>query len=78
MITKRSSSRWAALAAILLFAAFALPAPASAMQDPGTRAGIVQLPTGSQCALTRIGNQFVRCDALTGAGADAPSWVPER
>src|SRR5262245_9457660 len=29
------------------------------------------------CPLRRLGTQFVRCDVLTGAGAQAPLWVPE-
>ncbi len=29
------------------------------------------------CPLERIGDQFVRCDNLTGAGAPAPWFVPE-
>ena len=30
------------------------------------------------CPLERIGTQLVRCDNLTGAGAAAPSWIPEQ
>lgn len=29
------------------------------------------------CTLARVGHQFVRCDDSTGAGARAPSWIPE-
>jgi len=29
------------------------------------------------CPLTRLGDQFVRCDNLTGAGVPAPWFVPE-
>ena len=32
----------------------------------------------NQCPLERIGDQFVRCDNLTGAGVAAPSYVPEQ
>ncbi len=32
----------------------------------------------AQCPLTRIDTQFVRCDDLTGAGVEAPSWIPEQ
>jgi hypothetical protein len=31
----------------------------------------------AQCPLRRIGSQLVRCDTLTGAGATAPTWIPE-
>ena len=31
-----------------------------------------------RCLLERIGDQLVRCDNLTGAGAVAPPWVPEQ
>jgi hypothetical protein len=31
-----------------------------------------------RCKLERIGDQLVRCDNLTGAGALAPPWVPEQ
>jgi hypothetical protein len=30
-----------------------------------------------RCPLRRIDTQLVRCDALTGAGVRAPSWIPE-
>jgi hypothetical protein len=30
------------------------------------------------CPLERIGTQLVRCDNLTGAGVEAPSWIPEQ
>jgi hypothetical protein len=32
---------------------------------------------GNDCPLRRIGTQFVRCDNLTGAGVQAPNWIPE-
>lgn len=78
MNASHHAARWAAPAAVALFFVVAVPSPAAAMQDPGTLGGIVQQSTDQQCPLTRIGNQFVRCDSLTGAGAAAPSWVPER
>lgn len=66
-----------ALAAILISSAAAVPAVAR--QDPGgpptSPSTLIQNPW--DCALTRIGTQFVRCDDLTGAGVPAPSWVPE-
>jgi len=30
------------------------------------------------CPLERLGDQFVRCDNLTGAGVAAPAFVPEQ
>ncbi|TPV49412.1 hypothetical protein FJ661_15840 [Pseudarthrobacter phenanthrenivorans] len=32
----------------------------------------------ADCPLERIGDQFVRCDNLTGAGVKAPFWIPEQ
>ena len=73
MISTRTR-RWTvgALAAVLL----AVSTPAFASQDPGTPGGPTA-PSSSNCPLTRIGTQFVRCDNLTGNGVPAPSWVPE-
>ncbi|MHA7175664.1 hypothetical protein ACX80D_03325 [Arthrobacter sp. Sr24] len=71
-------SRWAGAGAAILFLVVAIPAPAHARQDPGTLDGIVQVLPEHQCPLTRIGQQYVRCGALTGAGSAAPSWVPEQ
>lgn len=36
------------------------------------------LNTYVDCPLERIGSQLVRCDNLTGAGVDAPYWIPEQ
>ncbi len=77
MYASHPAPRWAGLAAAALLLAFAVPAPAVAIQDPGTSGGLVPVLTGQLCPLTRIGTQFIRCDALTGAGVPAPSWVPE-
>ena len=30
------------------------------------------------CPLERVGEQFVRCDDLTGDGSPAPRWFPEQ
>ncbi|PYI66685.1 hypothetical protein CVV68_12790 [Arthrobacter livingstonensis] len=76
MYVLHPAPRWTGLAAALLLA-FVVPAPADARQDPVTSGGMVPVVTGQQCPLTRIDTQFVRCDALTGAGVPAPSWVPE-
>lgn len=58
-----------------VFPAFFLsagPAPATAGYDEEV------LNTYVDCPLERIGTQLVRCDNLTGAGVDAPSWIPEQ
>ncbi|MDQ0575460.1 hypothetical protein [Agromyces albus] len=60
------------------FLSLAAAGPASARPDTPPPASIVQSSPAQRCQLTRIGNQFVRCDNLTGAGVAAPSWVPEQ
>jgi hypothetical protein len=50
--------------------------PAAARPDPA-QWPVVHVDDG-QCPLERIGTQFVRCDALTGAGVPAPSYIPEQ
>ncbi|WP_269939447.1 hypothetical protein [Arthrobacter sp. HY1533] len=77
-LTSTKATRRAGVGAIVLFLAFAVTAPASARLDPGTSGGIILPSTTQQCAMERIGPQLIRCDSLTGAGATAPSWVPER
>jgi hypothetical protein len=63
---------------LLVTAALALPAvPAHARPDPGPAPVVVQLESRT-CTLTRVGSHYARCDAHTGAGAAAPSWVPEQ
>ncbi|MDJ0313568.1 hypothetical protein [Arthrobacter sp. H35-D1] len=69
--------RPASIAVAALLMSLTVPATANARQDPGTLEGTVTVVTNQHCKQTRIGTQFVRCDALTGAGAAAPSWVPE-
>ncbi|MFL4478471.1 hypothetical protein ACIPUB_09380 [Paeniglutamicibacter sp. ORCA_105] len=70
--------RFAGLTAALALA-LAGSSPALAKPDPGG-----PLIQGQQtmdtkaCSLERIGTQLIRCDSLTGAGARAPSWIPER
>ena len=77
MHTTHRALQPASIAIAALIMAVTVPAPANACQDPGTLEGTVTVVTDGHCKLTRIGTQFVRCDALTGAGAAAPSWVPE-
>ena len=53
-----------------------LPIPADVAHDPGTiRARAL---TSQTCSLERVELQYVRCDNLTGAGATAPLWLPQR
>ncbi|GAA1057210.1 hypothetical protein GCM10017608_07740 [Agromyces luteolus] len=69
-------------ASALLFAGTALVAtiaatPANARPEPAPGPTAVLQTTGP-CLLERVGTQFVRCDDLTGAGAPAPSHIPEQ
>jgi len=52
-------------------------APTSAAEDPGVPS---RAPSASHanCLLLRVGDQYVRCDNLTGAGVPAPRWIPEQ
>ena len=77
MIQTRFSSRLVASAAAGLIVLGAGVSPAAAVQDPG---GPVATSTLSWRAavLERIGTQFVRGDYLTGAGVEAPSYLPEQ
>jgi hypothetical protein len=49
---------------------------ASARPEPAPPAAVVSDP--GLCPLTRVGDQFTRCDDLTGAGVPAPAWIPEQ
>jgi hypothetical protein len=60
------------------FLSFTAIGPAGAIPEPAPSAPTVQSSAWQRCPLTRIGDQFVRCDNLTGAGVAAPSWVPEQ
>ncbi|QGN57773.1 hypothetical protein [Nostocoides sp. HKS02] len=68
MHTTTRHSRWATQAlagAIILATLKSVPASAQVTYD-------------DICPLTRLGTQLVRCDNLTGNGATAPLWVPQR
>lgn len=66
------------LAAVLV-ALLAASGPAVAKPDPGPSAGAAHLiSTPARCPLSRIDTQLVRCDNLTGAGVEAPRWMPRR
>jgi hypothetical protein len=72
MFTPVRPSRITALALLLPF--LLLPAsPATARSGQAA-----DYFTYSNCPLERIGTQLVRCDILTGTGADAPYWIPEQ
>jgi hypothetical protein len=69
---------------LVAIAALALATASSgnawARQDPGDPAPSTASQTRvyPHCPLERIGDQFVRCDNLTGAGVPAPWYVPEQ
>lgn len=84
MNSARKTTRFAGLVFASLAVALAASSPAYARLGPGgpivdeqTTLSTVTTDT-STCSLARIGTQLVRCDSLTGAGVEAPSWVPER
>lgn len=68
----RSPRRTQGVAALLFVAALATAGPAFGFPDEATG------PSFVPCPLERIGSQLVRCDNLTGAGVEAPSWIPEQ
>lgn len=51
---------------------------ASAIPEPAPSPAPMTSGYDRPCELTRVGDQLVRCDDLTGTGAPAPSWVPEQ
>jgi hypothetical protein len=75
----RTTTRGSAALAGLLLSVLAVAAPASASDDPGPAVPPASTTTdGGGCWLERVGTQLVRCDDLTGAGATAPTFIPER
>jgi hypothetical protein len=75
----RNQIRSAVLAGGLLVTTLVIAGPATASPDPGAPVpGDRATMTLLQCELERVGTQLVRCDDLTGAGATAPTYVPER
>ena len=65
-----------ALAATSLLLPGATIGSASARQDPGEVRVTAIGTSPDRCDLARAGNQFVRCDYLTGNGVAAPAWIP--
>ena len=51
--------------------------PATAAPDPGEPRHPGVTASANNCSLTRVEQQFVRSDYLTGAGVPAPLWIPE-
>jgi len=51
------------------------PGSATALPRPASDDRYAQT---ANCPLERVGEQFVRCDDLTGDGSPAPLWVPEQ
>jgi hypothetical protein len=66
----------AAAAALVVIGLTALPA--TARPDPGEPLDAPVATQETNCALARVGTQFVKCDDLTGNGVAAPATVPER
>lgn len=65
--------------AALMLTLPAASGPAMAEPDPGPSVVVANpMNTSTQCPLSRIDTQFVRCDNLTGAGVKAPQWVLRR
>jgi hypothetical protein len=65
----------AATGALLLGAAAAALSPGAAMSAQWPPATFT-VKVSASCSLERIGDQFVKCDNLTGAGVRAPAFVP--
>ena len=51
---------------------------AAALPDPGPPPASLSFSKHQQCLLERVGQQYTRCDNLTGNGVPAPTWIPER
>jgi hypothetical protein len=67
--------RHAAVFAAALIVASGL-ASAAASAEPEPHATVYT--RAAECGLTRIADQLMRCDNLTGAGVSAPPWVREQ
>ncbi len=79
----RTTQTVSALACAAVMALVGTASLAQARPDDGggvraTPAARAYPSSPRRCPLERVGNQLVRCDNLTGAGAVAPSWVPEQ
>lgn len=53
-------------------------APSTARPDAGPRPPAVSTPTEHACVLARVGEQYTKCEDLTGNGVPAPDWIPQR
>ena len=78
-LTTRTLRVGAATAAVALLlssapSAWAKPDPGDPLPISGTQPKVAS----TDCDLTRVGTQLMRCDYLTGAGVSAPLWIPEQ
>jgi len=71
----RTDALVAAAALCLSTATLVLVAPA-AHGDDDVLTTVSPASSEGVCPLRRVGDQFVRCDNLTGAGVPAPTWIP--
>jgi hypothetical protein len=80
----RTTQTVSALACAAVMALVGTASLAQARPDGGgggvrvTSAARAYPSSPGRCPLERVGDQLVRCDNLTGAGAVAPPWVPEQ
>lgn len=74
--SKQARRTASVLGAILIVGGSA--APVAAVPDPGTPIPSDPSLGSYNCLLMRVGDQYVRCDNLTGAGVPAPTWIPEQ
>jgi hypothetical protein len=70
------AARCSAAATVATLIAGLAVAPAVARPDSGGQFAL-RWSSYENCPLNRIDSQLVRCDQLTGAGVDAPLFVPE-
>lgn len=77
MTFEHKTVRLTGMVSAALMLALVAPSSALAKPDPGGPA-VIAPAEGIYCPLTRIDEQLVRCDNLTGAGTKAPSWIPEQ
>ena len=72
----RSTSASQCVAAAVVSVAVLAGTPTASARPDDVHLGSQPRPV-AVCPLERIGDQFVRCDDLTGAGASAPDFVLE-
>lgn len=77
MYATHRALRRTGIAAAALVMAVSMSAGAPALLDAGDAPAQTVQVTNQHCKMTRIGDQLIRCDSLTGTGVAAPSWIPE-